>query len=295
MSERTADMACIERYIRDHYQDRTLRALASELGCKYACVQRHFARLKRRDLVDPRERCYQPPWSPGEAERAVFLLGRPGWSMAAVAGNLGRSVAGLKLKLHRLGVKSPLKRATAGTLRAGDVMRVLGLSEHRTVPRWIKAGYLKAYQVPVKPGRNPIYAVYAADLVEFLRTHPGRYEAWRIPAVLDGRENPYRQHAIKTRPPTAGYLSTKQAAAALGMPCERLRRWLGHGRFPGRHLAGLGIHAQEWFLTRAEVEALRERVAVRTGRFFLLPAPEGPPDEQSRNAQAYQPRILRYV
>jgi hypothetical protein len=154
-------------------------------------------------------------WSPADLQWLREHIGRRGWSLELAARQLGRTPAAVKLQLKRQRVRRPVTGPTAHTLTLRDVCAELGLGEHwRPVRRWIAERKLRAERVPMSgdPSRRA-WAIYPAELVEFLQRHPECYDYDRLP-----RSSPYRQYA-RRHDPTAGYLSTKQAARRRAMSC----------------------------------------------------------------------------
>lgn len=197
---------------------------------------------------------HRRPWTDADLAWAKEHLGTPGFSLAVVAEQLGRTPRGVARAMERAGRPAPIRSRVAGAVTRQQVAALLGVRS-RTVRQWMEAGLLPYALVPWQ-GRRRAYVVYPGDLVEFLQRHPARYAYDRIPRTWRGRPNPYRPYA-RPADPTEGYLSLKEAAALLGVSHHALQLRVGKGRFPAVRLAGPGINGITWWVRREDVERLR--------------------------------------
>lgn len=226
-----------------------------------------------------------PRWTPEDLAWAESHIGLPGWSYDRLAAKLGRTTEAVKKKLKRRRVAAPASRHCDQTLSVRQVMGLLGWGSargnHRRVRGWIKRRLLKAHRRPYG-GTRPYYAIYPADLVEFLRRHPGEYERHRMPERLpDGSRSVYRDHA-PTADPLAGYVPLKQAARTLQVRPETLRRWHREGRLEAVHVTAYNVHPQDWFLTERELARVQARLLRMPNGWWTLPVEAA--QEQTRRA-----------
>lgn len=217
----------------------------------------------------PTPRRKPPVWTPADLQFAREHIGRRNWSYALVGKELRRTPEAVKIKLTRTGHRKPITGPTEKTLTQREVCAVLGITNHRTVQAWLKAKVLKGSRVPTASARTRGWAVFPADLVEFLQRHPERYDYDRLPVVWQGAPNPYRQHA-RRQSATTGHLALKQASKRLGIAGQTLRRWHTEGRLTLVRLVAADVHPNDWFMALPEVTRIeRERVQLRNGWWTL--------------------------
>ncbi len=233
-------------YLARNYRRLGAVRCAARLGRSVVSVKGRARRL-------PTVRHRPPAWTDAERELAARLL-VAGWSYGDVAERLGRSVNAVKLAMHKAGHRRLVLGRADGMLSTRAVARYLGYETTRQVLAWIGAGYLQASRVK-HARRGGEFAVYPAHLHEFLSGWPERYEYRRIPRLVDGTINPFRQSARQVDP-AAGHLTAKQAARRLGRSVETVRRWCRDGKLRSASFAGQGIHPREVFVPVAEVARL---------------------------------------
>lgn len=232
--------------IRD-YARRMLKEIATDLGRDPGSVQARAALLLRDGRLTG-TRCYQPPWTEAEDDLLADLWGT--MPDAAVAKRVGRSVVACEVRAKR---HLRLARKDA-FLTSRQVARILGVDDHLVVC-WIAEGLLQGRKSSVGAGGHArAWRIDDRDLERFLKRDYWRLDRRRIEVGTYWRNYVDR---LWTREP---YLTVEQAARALGVGPETVRRHLRRGWLAGvrTHRAARGGRIQ-WLIARSQLAAFRPR------------------------------------
>ena len=137
-----------------------------------------------------------PNWTPDEDAILERLEGKgPRTQQKALvaAGFTGRSESSIAERCRRLGMMSTVDRSEIYSLN--DVTKLLGITNHCTISRWLQRGDLKAKSQGTDTAGVTRWAIRRADLREFLITHPlewlpARCDRHWLIELLAGRVGP---------------------------------------------------------------------------------------------------------
>lgn len=171
-------------------------------------------------------------WTQAEV---VYLEARFGLSSdEALARHLGRSVAGLRLKAKRLG----LRKRDAG-LTAAEVARLLGIPDRKVPAAWHAAGLLRGRR-GWRQGTHRVHLFREADVNAFIVAHGQHLDADRVP-------------------PDSPFAALARANRWLSLP--EVHRLTGRQNVIEREVAaGLGRAARRgshWYIRAADVPLIR--------------------------------------
>jgi hypothetical protein len=159
-------------------------------------------RMRKRGLVDPSTRRYNPHWT--EQEEAYLYDAWGLVSEASICRNLDRTPVAVRLKAKRLGLTKKLNLFTAR-----DVARVFRVDDKKVV-RWIADGKLAARRAPFRQGRNLVWSISIEALEDFIKEWPAEFD----PRDIDREQHAYfRNVAVQTRPAGLGSHVIRQYAA----------------------------------------------------------------------------------
>ena len=206
-----------DAYILAHYSTTTLVEMAWHLGRRYQTVQQRVEILIQRGLLDRQQRYYSRPWTPEEDDWLSDHWGT--MSDAVVARHLRRSIDACKVRTVRA-VKVCRKMAF---WTARNVADLFGVDSHLVI-KWIRAGCLRGRRSSVRCGDgNIMWAIADEAIQEFIGCYPWHYDRTRIE-----RGSWWRKLAdgVWAKDP---WLTTDEAAAALGVNPETVRRHIRRG------------------------------------------------------------------
>ena len=248
--------------IKLYYSSLGLGEIAGLVGCSYSYLQSRVGRLVKRGELSPRERRYQPAWTPDEVE---FL--QENWGLtpeADIARMLGRTVLACLLKAKKLGLSRKQNFYTAT-----DVAAIFG-AEAKAVARWIECGLLRGEKSCVAAGKNTAWQVLAEDLEIFVREQQETYSLY-LPRISAER-TPFWYNLAKEA--NLGVVPPKyRATARHWTPKDDLYLEEHWGRVPdqqvyahlGRSPAACKTRAHKLAITRREAVVSASEVARRWG------------------------------
>ncbi len=228
------------------YRTRLIRDLAADLGRRPDTVQSRIDALIRQGRLDRTQRLHHRPWTPEDLD---FLADH--WGLRPdrwVAARLKRSVNACKIKATReLGIA---RKDNFWTAR--NVARLFGVDVH-LVTRWIAAGMLAGRKSPVRCGNGQrMWRVDERGILAFIHRHTPHYDRRRIE-----RETLFRLEAERVWQADP-WLTADEAAAALGVQPETVRRHLRRGWLPGLKILEAGAHGG-WRVRHADLAGFRPR------------------------------------
>lgn len=248
-----------DAFLLRHYRHLSQGEMARQLGRNVLSVKHRMGVHYRAGRAEAGQRAAHRPWT--AAERAFLAENRaaPWATYATLSQALGRTESAVANELKDL-------PARPERLGMADVSTLLGYHRHYgLVHRWVKEGLLRGTKLPKG------WMFYPADVIEFLQTYPDAYDRDRMPQRWRGKPNPFLPYA-RRHDPTAGYLTTKQAAHRLGLAQRSLLGLIRRGRLPATRLIGAGIKPHDLFLRREDVEALAARRALPNTRALVYQA-----------------------
>lgn len=176
-------------------------------------------------------------WAPRELAELASAIGA-GHSDAAIARRLRRSVVAIQVARKRHDIPSRL----ASLMSARDVARRLGVSDSKSVVRWIEAGWLNGRRGEYW-GPNRRWYVTERALMAFMveRSHWARWKPERMP------ESSWRRFALALRGGDR-WLSTREVGALLGVGHATVHRYIVRGLLPA-------VRHGNWFVHEADVRS----------------------------------------
>lgn len=265
----------------------TPAAIAKELGRAQGTVQRALDKALREQRIKRYRTVPKHAWLPAEERylRTDFqtfdhTLEDAVEHLQEISGHT-RTLDSIRLKLHELGIRAPVTSKIGDSLLLNEIGQIMGLASgtrRRYTNFWIRKGWLRPRYLPVAPGRSEREwrVVDEGAFKEFLVNHPHAYDRSLMPDVVFGRVNRWKQWAKQRADPTAGLLSTKQAADYLqrhgyNVTWGHLFHWIQDGRVRTRHIDLPEFSDKEHFLTEEELKRVIERLR-RRGKGWILPA-----------------------
>jgi len=160
-----------------------LETLAARLGRSPGAVEQRRSILRRVTAPrtyradGPRERRVWAPEETALLRATVGLL-----SPEEIAERLGRTPCAVRLRAKKLRLHWVLQRGGQERhgMPAGEVARLLGLPDAKTVSWWIREGYLEGERSRVRVGPHRVWRVTPEALARFLATYRWLYRIDRI-------------------------------------------------------------------------------------------------------------------
>jgi hypothetical protein len=161
---------------------------------------------------------------PQERRYRLICLIDEGRSEAEIAGILGCTTTAVRLARKRYHVE-PVK---AHSLSATDVMRIMGLTDAKTVTMWIERGFLHGRRIrQMGPYRQ--WQVRRDDLYAFLEDEQ-TWHLWRVERITDRM---IRRYAEQVRG-TVRFLTSGEVAARMFVQHGAVNHWIHMGYLPAR-------------------------------------------------------------